>query len=381
MANEKTPSNLLENLYKQYAKDKYNILFPTETLMSISPLQTVSYELLHIDPKPMPDGQDVYSVGKEEVNGKKQDKLAFGKTALERIANAAGVQINYNASHFEPTGNPRSVRYVIVGGLRLPNGDVIPSSKSKTIDLDVVVEKTRKKYTEMLLAGMLQKWEAVEGKEKKQPRTLKNDEEGRRYVEGKVKDEEIKIMENKEALAETKAHERLVRSLLGLKSWYTAEELAKPFVIVKVSTNIAFLLADPKTRSMASQMALQSQFMMFGLPQAQSPKQITQNVPFEIIDSPEEIQEDKTPIQADQIISAASQTKSVGDPMLDTPLQDVIDAFKLARPEERLTSLKQWIERKGYTPKAGLPKPEDMNVNEQVAYLTHLHGLKDKERV
>ena len=82
MTQEQTPQgNLLENLYKQYPKDKYNILFPTETLMQVSPLQTVSYELLHIDPKPMPDGQDVYSVGKEEVNGKNQNKLAFGKTA------------------------------------------------------------------------------------------------------------------------------------------------------------------------------------------------------------------------------------------------------------------------------------------------------------
>jgi len=261
MENEQSPqANLLTGLYAQYPKDKFNILFPTETLMSISPLQQLSYELLHIDPEPMPKGQDVFSIGKKEIDDKWIEVYSFSKTALQKLAHAAGVQIDHNTSGFIPTGNPRSAGYKIVGAIQKPDGTWLRLTQSKVVDIDVTVEKTRVKYMTLLENGKL---ETGYGDKKKK---LKVDDEGKKYVENKVKEEEIRVLEFKEALAETKAYTRLVRALLALKGYYTKEELKRPFVVVKISLNIHYMLSNDSMKQQLVQYALQSQNAMFGLP-------------------------------------------------------------------------------------------------------------------
>ena len=111
--------------------------------MSISPLQQLSYELLHIDPEPMPKGQDVFSIGKKEIDDKWIEVYSFSKTALQKLAHAAGVQIDHNTSGFIPTGNPRSAGYKIVGAIQKPDGTWLRLTQSKVVDIDVTVEKTR----------------------------------------------------------------------------------------------------------------------------------------------------------------------------------------------------------------------------------------------
>jgi hypothetical protein len=381
MAQEQTPQgNLLEGLYSQYPRDKYNILFPTETLMQISPLQQLSYELLHIDSEPMPKGQDVFSIGKKEIDDKWIEVYSFSKTALQKLAHAAGVQIDHNTSGFIPTGNPRSAGYKIVGAIQKPDGTWLRLTQSKVVDIDVTVEKTRFKYTTLLENGKL---ETGYGDKKKK---LKVDDEGRKYVENKVKEEEIRVLEFKEALAETKAYTRLVRALLALKGYYTKEELKRPFVVVKISLNIHYMLSNDSMKQQLVQYALQSQNAMFGLPPSMEVHQAPQlhehiETVDAIVDTSPDDGDSIATLQTEIIEGTQPQTvKQIGNPMRDAPLPDIIDAFKLAKPEERLESLRQWIERKGYTPKPELPKPEVMTIDEQVQYLTHLHGLKDKER-
>ena len=382
MENEQTPqANLLTGLYNQYPKDKFNILFPTETLMSISPLQQLSYELLHIDPEPMPKGQDVFSIGKKEIDDKWIEVYSFSKTALQKLAHAAGVQIDHNTSGFIPTGNPRSAGYKIVGAIQKPDGTWLRLTQSKVVDIDVTVEKTRFKYMTLLENGKL-----TTGY-KDQKKTLKVDDEGRKYVENKVREEEIRVLEFKEALAETKAYTRLVRALLALKGYYTKEELKRPFIVVKISLNIHYLLSNESMKQQLVTYALASQNAMFGLPPSMEVHHSTQlpahvEMSDAIIDDSPDNTDASATLQTELIQPSQPELKKeLGNPMTDAPLQDVIDSFKLAKLEERLASIKQWIERKGYTPKPGLPKPEDMTVEEQVSYLTHLYNLKDKERV
>ena len=369
------PRNLLEELYSQYSKDKFNVLFPTETLMSISPLQQLSYELLRIDPEPMPKGQDVFSIGKKEIDDKWVEVYSFSKTALQKLAHAAGVQIDHNSSGYIPTGNPRSAGYKIVGAIQKPDGTWLRLTQSKVVDIDVTVEKTRLKYTNLLEAGKIEVWESIPGKEKKQSRKLKNDEEGRKHVESKVREEEIRVLEFKEALAETKAYTRLVRALLALKGYYTKEELKRPFIVVKISLNIHYLLSNDSMKQQLVQYALASQNAMFGLPPSMEVHQSTQ-LPAHV-ETSDAIIDDSPGEEITLKVEAIQPTPS---PLQDIPLPELIETFKMAKPEERLESLKRWIERKGYVPKTGLPKPEDMNIDEQVQYLKHLYGLKDKER-
>ena len=228
--------------------------------MSISPLQQLSYELLHIDPEPMPKGQDVFSIGKKEIDDKWIEVYSFSKTALQKLAHAAGVQIDHNTSGFIPTGNPRSAGYKIVGAIQKPDGTWLRLTQSKVVDIDVTVEKTRFKYMTLLENGKL-----TTGY-KDQKKTLKVDDEGRKYVENKVREEEIRVLEFKEALAETKAYTRLVRALLALKGYYTKEELKRPFIVVKISLNIHYLLSNESMKQQLVTYALASQNAMFGLP-------------------------------------------------------------------------------------------------------------------
>ena len=379
MAQEQnTPSNLLTGLYVQYPKDKFNILFPTETLMSISPLQQPSYELLHIDPEPMPKGQDVFSIGKKEIDDKWIEVYSFSKTALQKLAHAAGVQIDHNTSGFIPTGNPRSAGYKIVGAIQKPDGTWLRLTQSKVVDIDVTVEKTRFKYSTLLEAGKL----TTGSGDKK--RTLKVDDEGKKYVETKVKEEEIRVLEFKEALAETKAYTRLVRALLALKGYYTKEELKRPFIVVKISLNIHYMLSNDSMKQQLVTYALASQNAMFGLPpsmEVRQPNQLPANIESAetlLLDEHEDDQQ--TSLQAEPITGTQPEPKKESIPLKVIPLPELIETFKMAKPEERLASIKQWIERKGYTPKPELPEPKDMSVDEQVKYLTHLYGLPDKER-
>ena len=222
---------------------------------------------------------------------------------------------------------------------------------------------------------------------KDQKKTLKVDDEGRKYVENKVREEEIRVLEFKEALAETKAYTRLVRALLALKGYYTKEELKRPFIVVKISLNIHYLLSNESMKQQLVTYALASQNAMFGLPPSMEVHHSTQlpahvEMSDAIIDDSPDNTDASATLQTELIQPSQPELKKeLGNPMTDAPLQDVIDSFKLAKLEERLASIKQWIERKGYTPKPGLPKPEDMTVEEQVSYLTHLYNLKDKERV
>jgi hypothetical protein len=375
MTPEQVPqNNLLDGLYSQYPKDKFNILFPTETLMQISPLQQLSYELLRIDPEPMPTGQDVFSIGKKEIDDKWVEVYSFSKTALQKLAHAAGVQIDHNTSGFIPTGNPRSAGYKIVGAIQKPDGTWLRLTQSKVVDIDVTVEKTRFKYMNLLEAGKLQ---SGFGDKKK---TLKVDDEGKKYVETKVKEEEIRVLEFKEALAETKAYTRLVRALLALKGYYTKEELKRPFIVVKISLNIHYLLSNDSMKQQLVQYALESQNAMFGLPPAIEVHQTPQlPPPIESADAIiDDTSDDSRPQKTLEVIEVKVDNKS--NAMKDIPLPELLETFKMARPTERLESLKKWIERKGYSPKPELPKPEEMDVEQQVQYLTHLYGMRDAKK-
>ncbi len=371
MAEEQSShTDQLKNLYTQYPKDKYNILFPTETLLQLSPLQQVSYELLYIDPTPMPQGQDVFSIGKKEFDDKWIEVFSFSKTALQKLAHAAGIQIDHSSSGYVPTGKPRSAGYKIVGAIQKPDGTWQRLTQSKVVDVDVTVEKTRFKYEGLLQAGKL----STGSGDKK--RVYKNDAEGKKYIENKIKEEELRILEFKEALAETKAYTRLVRALLALKGYYTREELKKPFVVVKISLNIHYMMSNDSMKQQLVSHAIASQNAMFGLPPAeiQQRRQLPQNV--EVADAVVVADDADDDLEKTPKLEIEPQS----NPVRDVPLSEIIDLFKKARPQDRIESLKSWIERKGYTPKPGLPKPEEMTLEEQVKYITHLHGLKDVEK-
>ena len=140
--------------------------------------------------------------------------------------------------------------------------------------------------------------------------------EAKRYVNEKV---------------ESGAFGRCVKELLGLKSWYLAEQLAKPFIIVRIVRNDEYMLADPEGRKMLFQAAIDGSSTLFGVGQ-QAPRQLTEGnatpqiqgdrVPtatedeeeklhaYEVVDHPiEEREAESEPHAGAQISLDISQTK------------------------------------------------------------------------
>lgn len=146
------------------------------------------------------------------------DKVGLGKVALDRIALAAGVSWDPQQSRRTDDGrDPHYVSYVAVGHYRQFDGSTCTIMGEKELDMrekSPAVEALRAKYREKLAA-----WERG-GKQDYPP-----------------KSPDVQIAEVRTHLlshAASKAKLRAIRGL-GIRTSYTKAELAKPFVIAKLT--------------------------------------------------------------------------------------------------------------------------------------------------
>jgi len=86
---------------------------------------------------PDPDAGDVFKVGGQKVGNNWQDVLSLSKTAILKLATAAGIVWNWNETRVLSVSKDY-VLYQAVGAMRKPSGEWIPLKATKEIDLDVV---------------------------------------------------------------------------------------------------------------------------------------------------------------------------------------------------------------------------------------------------
>jgi hypothetical protein len=146
------------------------------------------------------------------------DKVGLGKVALDRIALAAGVSWDPQQSRRTDDGrDPHYVSYVAVGHYRQFDGSTCTIIGEKELDMrekSPAVEALRAKYREKLAV-----WEQ-DGKQGYPPRSP-----------------DLQIAEVRTHLlshAASKAKLRAIRGL-GIRTSYSKAELAKPFVIAKLT--------------------------------------------------------------------------------------------------------------------------------------------------
>ena len=206
MAIAKAPSGGLET----YDPAQYNILTPMLLTDETSPMHQVRTQSVRINPK---DGAgDVFAM--------QGGKLYLAASARRKLAALAGIMENWRESGLiEDT--PEKVKYRAIGAIQDAVGQWRPVTATKTIELE-------------------------------QLRKIKG--------EGEVK----AIWAYRYERAETGAWSRLATAALGLKSAYTAEELAKPFAVSRVILAIDY--NDPETRRMITARALDAQANVFGQP-------------------------------------------------------------------------------------------------------------------
>jgi hypothetical protein len=208
---------------EQYPRDKYNSLLPSQTILdSVSPLYVVRVETVQISAHP--DDGEVYPMS---AFGGDENKFCLGKSALNKLAQAAGVSFWPQYSGRADDGsNPDRVLFRAVATRRKPDGE--PIMVTCYSEVDIATEE-----------GILRK--ALRKKAKRKGWS-------REYVEDKVEDMMLKLRKHKVAKADTGAHLRCVRELLGIKSAYTREELKKEFVVSRID----FMpdLSDDRTREL-----------------------------------------------------------------------------------------------------------------------------------
>jgi hypothetical protein len=252
-------------LADKFPPEKFNLLYPSDTQIKLSKLQKAIFEVVKINPDPQ--RSEVYDVGSIEIQtGQKKEwkkKLALSKVAKDMLAACASIMPVPQGTHRIYTPDPNEISYQAAAVLIKLDGQPMPSVRTKTVDIKLLEEEIKIKLERMAHDGKLFK-EIWENDKKKKVYFKYGTPECKEELEYQIK---IKTFEAKKFIrekVESGAFGRCVAHLLGLKSWYLAEELAKPFVIVRIVRNDDFLLEDPEGRKMLMQEAVSGSKSLFG---------------------------------------------------------------------------------------------------------------------
>lgn len=228
----------IEDLQKDYPAGKFNLLVPTTTIQQISPFHSPTIEVVQVNSDPK--AGEIYKVAGTQ-------KYALGKTPLMRIYYAAGIKVDPN--HSRIVSNSRDYCcYEVLGGIQKSDGAWVAFRATKEWDAEIrkeqLTREVEKKAKTQIANGYLK------------------EEDEKAYIENYVRDNLLRERANKLSLCETKALERLVRGILGMKGAYTLEEIKKPFVIPRISFSPDY--GDPKIKQFLLQSAAMATASIYG---------------------------------------------------------------------------------------------------------------------
>ncbi len=235
---------------------KCNVLIPTVTMTQISPYHRIRVEQVKIDPNP--DSGDVFKVGSKKVGDNWQDVLSLSKTAILKLATAAGIVWNWQETKVLSVSKDY-VLYQAVGAMRKPSGEWIPLKATKEIDLDVIEAENFESNLETANKLPTNKLDSLTPEQ---------------WAEAKTKKNMLQWRKNKLMRAETGAMLRVVRALLSVKHQYSAAELKKPFAVPTV--DFAPDYSDPEVRKAMAEAGVRATADLFGqstMQQIQAPQQ------------------------------------------------------------------------------------------------------------
>lgn len=221
-----------------------NLMLPTQTFGDIlGKYDKVSIELVSVDA----DSKDVFSLKKGEYT--------LGKRPLMAISNALGLLWDpKNTGIIERTEMYSRAKATAV--MRKPNGEFIPFTDEKTVDVSVFEREQRleakkgKRYWNEHKGGRggwdYKPWE--------------NDEERDCEIEKAI----IQALKFKDEKAMTGAMERVIRKIIAIKDVYTKDELSKPLAFPRITLDASKMLDDPNLRQAAIDKMTGSTKSIFG---------------------------------------------------------------------------------------------------------------------
>lgn len=219
---------------------KVNLLLPTKTFGAVlGQFDKVLIETVEIDPNP--NNGDVYEPGTK-------GKFALGKRPLNAISNAVGIVWDPKTTTILESTEKKS-RAKATGAMRKPNGEILPATDEKTVDLEAIEEKLRITQEDYAKKG---KRIYENGRPVDLPWANCGGDVGKQtHIDREVRKALIQYRLFKDERAMTGAKERVIRAFLAIKSTYTPAEISKPFAFPRVIMDTDKLLAVPEVRQAA----------------------------------------------------------------------------------------------------------------------------------
>jgi hypothetical protein len=236
----------LEKALAQAKKDKCNILTPAITTEGLTPLHAVTVEQLELSPDPKQG--DVYPHDK--------GKMIIHKQGLEKLSNLAGIEM-IKTVRTDNGSDRQYISYQAGGFIRKADGSVVMAVKTYGMDFEVIEEEVLEMYQDKM-----KKWCKDKG-DNQWPNNL-HENQRQDYINDKSRKEVRRRRKFKDQLCESGAQARVKRDLLGLKTFYTPDELKRPFVVVRVVLKPDY--EDPQIKMMLTQAAISAQGQVFGIP-------------------------------------------------------------------------------------------------------------------
>lgn len=208
-----------------FPSDKYNNLSPYETITPLSPLHMVSVQAVRISVNS--DDEEVY---KGDGSGQGQ-KWRLAKRGLLRLGAAAGLIWETEQCRLVLCTETRAI-YQAVGYVIQPDGSTRWIKGTKDINLAALEEE----ITDQQAFRQTHVWD-----KQADQYVLKHfpggETEKQRAIDAAIRKELGLARKFMIAKAETGAYLRAIRAVTTVKGQYRLEELAKPFVCVRVSLN------------------------------------------------------------------------------------------------------------------------------------------------
>ncbi len=326
-------------------KEGANLLMPSTHIEGLSDFHAPVVETVLLSTNP--DAGDAYP---HDNDGK---KFRLTKQALMKLSVCAGIIWSPTETKRLDNRNDRNyIAYQAVGGIKKADGAPVFFKAEYDIDFEVVEEELRELYEKK--AKNLTKGRGNQ----ERPATA---QEKADYVEYCVKRDMLQKRKHGLKLAEAGAMNRVVREILGLKNAYTAAELQKPFVMVRIVFKPDYSQKDIRDKLIDAHI-----------------KAMTGIYGGEVIDKAVRESEpiDITPVQ--------EENHENGDDDSDQPPDDSIEIqvvdFMSCDTEQQSNTLKTLAKRKGYDVSAYLKKAElesliDLKSERRTEFFRHLLSL------
>jgi hypothetical protein len=331
---------------EKYQHQGANILMPSTMIGGLSEFHTPVIEIVQLSANPS-DG-DVY---KDTQSG----KFRLTKQALVKLANCAGISWHpYETKRVDNRSDRNYVAYQAVGGIRKADGSSIAFKAEYDMDFEVIQEELVNQYTAKAQQG--------------------SDEYKKKYIEDSVKREILFKRKHKVKLCESGAMNRVIRSLLGLKNGYTAAELSKPFVTVRIVIRPDYTDKDVRRQMMSA--AVKSMTGIYGDEMASMEKSSVSYNGNDIIDIPPDDECQYPQSDAPDMLDSSTTTQQHTSPPVMIMNSQEID-FSNCEQEEQISVLESLIVRKAYDI-AAFPKPmAEFNEKNRISLFRKLISMPD----